>query len=187
EKSDLILGSRWQYNNLTKEIDAQPQVRASYELADNQRIWAGWGKAIVTPSRLELTTSLQSNNYIEGALFSDGNRYDYFYSFIYQGSEDLRVENVETYELGYRIWSDEVWQFSAGTYYSKHHNIRAYAGVASSQIVLPGNSSPGTVGTVIEQYVSQLVDPLWSETVGGELAFKWAPIDAVQLNMNYSY
>ncbi|HAS8133887.1 TPA: TonB-dependent receptor, partial [Vibrio vulnificus] len=67
EKTDLILGSRWQYNNLTKEIDAQPQVRASYELADNQRIWAGWGKAIVTPSRLELTTSLQSNNYIEGA------------------------------------------------------------------------------------------------------------------------
>ncbi|EGR0751804.1 TonB-dependent receptor [Vibrio vulnificus] len=187
EKTDLILGSRWQYNNLTKEIDAQPQVRASYELADNQRIWAGWGKAIVTPSRLELTTALQSNNYIEGALFSDGNRYDYFYSFIYQGSEDLRVENVETYELGYRIWSDEVWQFSAGTYYSKHHNIRAYAGVSSSQIVLPGNSSPGTVGTVIEQYVSQMVDPLWSETVGGELAFKWAPIDAVQLNMNYSY
>lgn len=103
DKTKLTLGNRWQYNNLTHDIDPQPQVRLSYELASNQRIWAGWGKAIVTPSRLELSTYLRENQYMQNVMFSDNNYYDYYYSTLLKGNEDLDVESVSTYELGYRF------------------------------------------------------------------------------------
>uniref|UniRef100_UPI0006813781 TonB-dependent receptor plug domain-containing protein n=1 Tax=Vibrio harveyi TaxID=669 RepID=UPI0006813781 len=104
DRTKLTLGSRWQYNNLTHDIDPQPQVRLSYELADNQRIWAGWGKAIVTPSRLELSTYMRENQYMQHVLFSNNQYYDYYYSVLLEGNEDLDVESVSTYEVGYRLW-----------------------------------------------------------------------------------
>tara|TARA_Y100001956_G_scaffold82794_1_gene105664 strand:+ start:2595 stop:4742 length:2148 start_codon:yes stop_codon:yes gene_type:complete len=188
EKAKLTLGNRWQYNNLTHGIESQPQVRVSYELSDNQRLWAGWGRASVTPSRLDLDTTFQENYYVEsGAQDGYGNQYDYIASYLYRGSEDLGVESVETYELGYRFWDSNKFQLNLSGYYSVHENIRALKGVSAQGWVIAGNSSPGTVGTYIEQYISEYIDPLWSETLGGEVALKWQPLDTLQVNTNYSY
>ncbi|EGU42140.1 outer membrane receptor protein [Vibrio ichthyoenteri ATCC 700023] len=180
-------GNRWQYNNITDEVDSQPQVRLSYALSDQQQLWAGWGKAIVTPSRLERETAFRRNTLIENALFNDGNHYDYYYSVVDWGNEELKTESIETYELGYRFWNKEQLQVSLSSYYSQHHNIRALVRLNASQVVIPGGSSDGTIGTVIENYNNQYVDPLWTETYGAELAIKWQPAEQLQLNANYSY
>ncbi|ANU38902.1 TonB-dependent receptor [Vibrio scophthalmi] len=187
DEATFTLGNRWQYNNITDEVHAQPQVRFSYALSDQQRLWAGWGKAIITPSRLERETTFRRNTLIEDALFSDGNRYDYYYSSSDLGNENLRVETVETWELGYRFWDENQLQISLSGYYSQHDHIRARIGLPPTQVVIPGGSSSGTVGTVIETYQSQYVDPLWSETYGGELAIKWQPTEQLQINTNYTY
>ncbi|AXY03085.1 TonB-dependent receptor [Vibrio alfacsensis] len=184
----LTLGNRWQYNNLTHGIEPQPQVRVSHELSNNQRLWAGWGRAVVTPSRLEQETTFQENYYVESGAFDDaGNQYDYIASYLYRGNENLNIETVETYELGYRVWDDNTMQLSLSGYYSVHDNIRAAKNVSAQGWIITGNSSPGTVGTYIEQYISEYIDPLWSETMGGEVALKWQPLDQLQLNANYSY
>ncbi|WP_199460419.1 TonB-dependent receptor plug domain-containing protein [Vibrio owensii] len=187
DKTKLTLGNRWQYNNLTHDIDPQPQVRLSYELASNQRIWAGWGKAIVTPSRLELSTYLRENQYMQNVMFSDNNYYDYYYSTLLKGNEDLDVESVSTYELGYRFWDEHRLQFSIGGFYTRHENIRVYKTESATQNIIAEGSSPGTIGTVVEQYTSKLIDPIWSESFGGEVAVKWQPRDDLQINANYSY
>lgn len=188
DRTKLTLGNRWQYNNLTYGVEAQPQIRMSYELSDSQRLWAGWGRAVVTPSRLELSTTFQENYYVEsGAYDSAGNKYDYIANYLYQGSEDLGIESVETYELGYRFWDSNKLQLSLSSFYSVHDNIRALKGVSAEGWIVAGGSSPGTVGTYIERYVSQYIDPLWSETMGGEASVKWQPIEQLQVNANYSY
>ncbi|BFN33794.1 hypothetical protein VHTUMSATKI_39890 [Vibrio harveyi] len=138
DRTKLTLGSRWQYNNLTHDIDPQPQVRLSYELADNQRIWAGWGKAIVTPSRLELSTYMRENQYMQHVLFSNNQYYDYYYSVLLEGNEDLDVESVSTYEVGYRLWDDNALQFSVGGFYTRHENIRVYKTESATQNIITG-------------------------------------------------
>ncbi|KOO14116.1 TonB-dependent receptor [Vibrio xuii] len=188
DKAQMTLGNRWQYNNLTHGVEPQPQIRLSYELSDSQRLWAGWGRAVVTPSRLELVTTFQENYYVEsGAFDSNGNQYDYLASYLYQGNEQLDIETVETYELGYRLWDSNIFQLSLSGFYSVHDNIRALKRVGAEGWIIPGQSSPGTVGTYVERYTSQYVDPLWSETMGGEIALKWQPIEQLQINANYSY
>lgn len=187
DEATFTLGNRWQYNNITDEVHAQPQVRFSYALSEQQRLWAGWGKAIITPSRLERETTFRRNTLIENALFNDGNYYDYYYSTSDIGNDQLHVETVETWELGYRLWDEERIQLSLSGYYSKHDHIRVMKRLQPSQIVIPGGSSSGTVGTVIETYASQYIDPLWTETYGGELAIKWQPAERLQINANYSY
>ncbi|MCW8345448.1 TonB-dependent receptor [Vibrio sp. ZSDZ65] len=187
DRTTMMLGSRWQYDNITNRVAPQPQARFSYALSKSQRLWAGWGRAIVTPSRLELSTEFQQNGYIEGAQFSDGNKYDYFYSYVYKGNEDLAVESVETYELGYRFWNEDRLQLSVSGFYSQRDNIRVYKGVSSNQWVISDGSSPGTSGTVIEEYVSQYIDPLSTQSYGGEIAMKWQALENLQLNTNYSY
>ncbi|MGR5236647.1 TonB-dependent receptor plug domain-containing protein [Vibrio alfacsensis] len=191
DDTKLTLGNRWQYHYLTHGIESQPQVRVSHELSNNQRLWAGWGRAVVTPSRLELETTFQQNYY------TPGNQYDEIASYLYRGNENLKTETVETYELGYRFWDENKLQLSLSGYYSIHKNIRASKCTTepTSESLCPpayedtilGNSSPGTVGTDFKQYAYEYVDPLWSETMGGEVAMKWQPMEQLQLNANYSY
>lgn len=101
-------------------------MRVNYKLADNQTLWVGWGSAVVTPSRLERTTTFRQNGYAENAVFSDGNRYDYYYSELYKGNGQLKVETVDTLEAGYRFWQGETLQLSLNGFYSVHDNIRAH-------------------------------------------------------------
>lgn len=182
-----MLGNRWQYHNITDDTYAQPQVRVNYKLADNQTLWAGWGSAVVTPSRLERTTTFRQNAYAENTLFSDGNRYDYYINELYKGNDQLKVETVDTLEAGYRFWQGETLQLNLNGFYSVHENIRAYAGTEAYQWVVPGGASEGSLGTVFQQYIYEYVDPLWTRTYGGELSTKWQPTSNLQINANYSY
>lgn len=196
DRTQLTLGSRWQYNNLTDEVYTQPQARASYELAKNQRLWAGWGRAVVTPSRLELATTFQENTYLESGVCIDtkdrcdagnGELYDYYAVSQLIGNNGLEVEKIETFELGYRYWDDNKLQINLSAYYSVHENIRALMRLSKVAGIIGGNSSLGTVGTYLYHSQSQYIAPLWSETMGGEIAVKWQPISSVQVNTNYSY
>nr|WP_237467878.1 TonB-dependent receptor [Vibrio stylophorae] len=186
DKAQIIVGNRWQYNNINEKIDAQPQIRLSYNIAPKQLFWMGWGRSIVTPSRLERETNFRDNKYMEDVRFSDGNNYDYYVSYLYRGNPNLKTEVVETYEMGYRLSQSDTLQLSLNGYYSIHDNIRAYQQTGAQQWIVP-DGSPGTHGTVVELYTSRFIDPLWSETYGAEIAMKWRPTAALQLNANYSY
>lgn len=97
DKTHLTVGNRWQYHNLTDEIYAQPQVRLSYQLSDEQRLWAGWGLSVVTPSRLEMETTFQRNYY--GYIKPVDDVFYYVDSDLLAGDDNMDVEKIETFEL----------------------------------------------------------------------------------------
>ncbi|MCE7555332.1 TonB-dependent receptor plug domain-containing protein [Aliivibrio fischeri] len=191
DSTEITLGNRIQYANITEEWYSQPQVRALQKLTDNQRLWMGWGRAVITPSRLELDTQFQENSYCSSCAYTvnpDGsvNYYDYMMSYHYLGNRDLEMESVDTYEIGYRYWRDNQFQVSLSLFYSQHDNVRAYKGLGGNRYFTP-DSSEHSSGTIIDDMFTQLVDPLSQETMGGEVSIQWQPIDVLQINANYSY
>lgn len=189
--TEVTLGNRWQYTNITEEIYAQPQIRALQKLTDNQRLWMGWGRAVITPSRLELDTQFQENQYCSSCAYTEdnsGNRdyYDYLLSYHYLGNRDLKMESIDTYEMGYRYWYKNTFQLSASLFYSQHENVRAYKGLGGNRYFTP-DSSEHSNGTIIDDMFAQLINPLSQETMGGELSVQWKPLDILQVNANYSY
>lgn len=191
DSTEITLGNRWQYDNITEEVYSQPQVRALQKLTDNQRLWAGWGRAVITPSRLERDTQFQENQYCSSCAYtedSNGNRdyYDYLLSYHYLGNRDLKMETVDTYEIGYRYWQDNNVQFNVSLFYSQHDNVRAYQGLGGNRY-LTADSSEHSSGTIIDDMFAQLIDPLSQETIGGELSVQWRPHRTLQVNANYSY
>ena len=173
ESTEVTLGNRWQYANITEEVYSQPQARLLQKLTDNQRLWMGWGRAVITPSRLELDTQFQENSY------DSSYNPDYLFSYYLLGNRDLKMESVDTMELGYRYWQKNQYQFSVSLFYSHHDNVRAYKYLGSTTEYYP-------IDHLHESY-SQLIDPLSQETMGGELSMQWQPINVLQVNANYSY
>ncbi|MDD1793659.1 TonB-dependent receptor plug domain-containing protein [Enterovibrio sp. ZSDZ42] len=199
DTTSLMVGNRWQYFNMVSETFSQPQVRVMQEVGDNQRVWAGWGRAVVTPARQGRSTDFHENgyqsNYFGNYCYVDESdayqcleSVDYLQIVEYLGNEDLPVQTVDTYELGYRLWEGNVFQFDANLFYSEEDGIPAWMQI--SGVHLPpiiGNSSPDADGTVIGLFQYQHIAPLSSQTYGGELSMKWQPTSAVQVNASYSY
>ncbi|MDD1780324.1 TonB-dependent receptor plug domain-containing protein [Enterovibrio sp. ZSDZ35] len=189
----LMVGSRWQYFNLTHDTFAQPQVRLMQSLTDNQRVWAGWGRALVTPAQEGRTTDFHDNLYLSDVTFcytanpTSCFQADYLRVIEYQGSEDIEVPTVDTFELGYRFWTDNRFQLDMNLFYSEEKNIPAWARESATQTPISGNSSPGTIGTIVEVHKFRQIDPLSAITYGGELNLKWLPSENLQINANYSY
>nr|WP_086941019.1 TonB-dependent receptor [Thaumasiovibrio occultus] len=182
----VILGNRWQYHNLTGDVDAQPQARISYQYSEEHFFWAGWGRAIVTPSRLELDSVFRENAYCEkgscGTTIDPEIDGDYLYqNYTTFGNKDLDVEEIETFELGYRFWNEKQLQLSVNAFYSRKDNIRSVLELK------PLGPSSHFGDTDIWSGIAQYSDLIWSETMGGELSVKWMPADDLQINANYSY
>ncbi|CED56812.1 TonB-dependent outer membrane receptor [Aliivibrio wodanis] len=191
DTTEITLGNRIQYANITEEWYSQPQVRALQKLTENQRLWMGWGRAVITPSRLELDTQFQENSYCSSCIYTEdanGNRdyYDYMMSYHYLGNRDLKMESVDTYEVGYRYWQGNQFQLSLSLFYSQHDNARAYQGLDGYRYFVP-DGSEGSNGTIIDDIYAQLIDPLSQDTIGGEISAQWKPINTLQINTNYSY
>ncbi|WP_375320114.1 TonB-dependent receptor plug domain-containing protein [Aliivibrio logei] len=200
ESTEVTLGNRWQHTNITEELYSQPQARLLQKLTDNQRLWMGWGRAVITPSRLELDTQFQENSYCSSCVYfvDEQNRpvtnpdgsialYDYMASYHYLGNRDLKLESIDTYEIGYRYWQDNQFQLNMSLFYSQHDNVRGYKTLDPIYHPILPEASEGSSGTIINEYISQLIDPLSQETMGGELSVQWQPINVLQVNANYSY
>ncbi|KII76508.1 TonB-dependent receptor plug domain-containing protein [Vibrio renipiscarius] len=191
DSTNLTLGHRWQYNNISDEIDAQPQIRLSQQLTDNQNLWFGWGKAVVTPSRLERDTNLRTNTVYDCNVplqyqspwcgVGTGQQDDVYIVTGQLGNDKLKTETVETYELGYRFWHDDKLHISLSSYYSIHENVRNYL---YTGIYGDWESYPETLFVMQGSFIT---DDIWTETYGGEISAKWQPLEQLQINTNYSY
>ncbi|WP_407334063.1 TonB-dependent receptor plug domain-containing protein [Enterovibrio sp. 27052020O] len=195
DTTELMVGNRWQYFNLVDDTFSQPQIRVMQDLGDNQRLWAGWGRAVITPARQGRTTNFHQNAYGSDVSFCEAGNvnnclpwtFDYLQIIENLGNEDMPVPTVDTYEIGYRFWQGQQLQFDANLFYSEEESIPAWHLISATRDYLPGNSSPGTAGTIVDIYKYQQIAPLSSITYGGELSMKWQPSSVLQINAGYSY
>ncbi|CZF86386.1 Colicin I receptor precursor [Grimontia marina] len=134
DTTQLMVGNRWQYFNLVEDTLAQPQIRLMQDLSENQRLWLGWGRAVITPARQARTMDFQQNDYVSDVSFCEaGNstncfpyNFDYMQLFVNQGNENMPVPEVETFEVGYRLWADKLLQFDANLFLSEESDIPAW-------------------------------------------------------------
>ncbi|PML80405.1 TonB-dependent receptor plug domain-containing protein [Enterovibrio norvegicus] len=195
DTTELMVGNLWQYFNLVEDTFAQPQIRVMQDLGENQRLWAGWGRAVITPSRLDRSTDFHQNIYGSDVMFCTATQpiqclpdnYDYLQSIRYLGNEDIPVPQIDTFEIGYRFWDDRRIQFDANLFYSEEDGIPAYQLLSADRYLFGENSSPGTAGTVVDVYSYQLITPLSATTFGGELSMKWSINSQLQVNASYAY
>ncbi|EOD79490.1 TonB-dependent receptor [Grimontia indica] len=195
DSTELMVGNRWQYFNLVDDTFAQPQIRLMQDLSDNQRIWAGWGRAVITPARQGRTTDFHQNIYASDVAFCEAGNpnnclpytFDYMQVIVNQGDENMPVPKVETFELGYRFWVDKTVQFDANLFLSEESDIPAWLLESAERNYIWEDSSPGTVGTIIDVYKYRQIAPLSARTQGGELSVKWQPSSDFQVNASYSY
>lgn len=195
DTTQLMAGNRWQYFNLVDDTFAQPQFRLMQELGDNQRIWAGWGRAVITPARQGRTTDFYQNAYVSDVTFCDATNpdnclpytFDYMQIIMDQGNENMPVPKVETFELGYRFWLENDVQFDANLFWSEETDIPVWLLEGIDRGYVWENSSPGTAGTIIDFYRYRHIAPLSAKTHGGEISLKWQPSSDLQINASYSY
>ncbi|MBV7296321.1 TonB-dependent receptor plug domain-containing protein [Enterovibrio paralichthyis] len=194
ETTELMVGNRWQYFNLVHDTFAQPQIRLMQEIGEDQRVWAGWGRSVITPARQGRTTDFHQNAYASDVTFCKNgdvndclpNNYDYMQVIINTGNENMPVPEVETFELGYRLWEEQVVQFDLSLFYSEETDIPAWL-LTGFERKFVAASSPGTAGTIIDVYRYDHIAPVSSETYGGEMSVKWQPNANFQANASYSF
>lgn len=89
EKLKFILGSKFEHNIYTG-FEFQPNARLSYQLDEDNLVWAAVSRAVRTPSRLE----------VDGQLTGAASAPALFTRTV--GNKDLSSEKLLAYEIGYR-------------------------------------------------------------------------------------
>lgn len=89
ERLKFILGGKVEHNIYT-EVEAQPNVRLSYDINEKNVLWAAASRAVRTPSRLEE----------DGEIIGSFSAPSTFNETV--GNHDLSSERLDAYELGYR-------------------------------------------------------------------------------------
>ncbi|KXF82925.1 TonB-dependent receptor plug domain-containing protein [Enterovibrio coralii] len=197
DSTTVMLGNRWQYFDINHETYSQPQLRVMQKLTDGQSVWAGWGRALVTPARDGRSAHFKRNVYASDQYvcvqLAPNNVYcgdfDRYRTTTYVGKEELKAPEVDTFEVGYKFYEKNNVSFDVNLFYSEESNIPvwAYDPNSSGAMIVTGNSSPGTVGTLVESIVYRKEERVSSKTSGGEIALKWLVSKDLQVNANYSY
>lgn len=119
ENLRVTFGTKLEHNDYTG-FEVEPSVRARWDFAANQTLWAAVSRAVRTPSRIDRDVAEPAPSQLLVVL---------------QGSPDFTSESVVAHEVGYRaqLGSDVVTSISA--FYNKYHDLRSTG--ATAETILP--------------------------------------------------
>ena len=149
----LSLGAKVEENDLSG-FGLQPGVRGSWMANDNNVVWIGYSKAHRQPSLRERYTSLTPYKDWSPATFTWVNK-------TYAGDEKLDREEMDAYEVGWRIRPNKDLLFEFSTYFYDTKNA-----------VRLGTSSA--------------YEAKDAEAFGGELSVDWSVSDRWRIRAGYS-
>lgn len=89
DKLALIFGSKVEHNIYTN-LEVQPNARVSYDVNENNMVWAAASRAVRTPSRFEEDGRVIAS-FVSPSTFNETGR-----------NRDLSSERLDAYEIGYR-------------------------------------------------------------------------------------
>lgn len=113
----LTFGSKFQHNDYTG-FEVQPSARILWKASERQSVWAAFSRAVRTPSRAEIDSSVQLASGIEE---STG------LPFVYtaRGNRKLDSEELLSYEIGYRTVVTKDLKFDLSTFYNQERSLIA--------------------------------------------------------------
>ncbi len=175
ERWTVVLGSKFEHNDFTG-FEVQPSARVVFKPEQRQTLWAAVSRAVRTPSVGEQVNVLpfstippntppNSPNPLPLQIVAVGDRYN---------------DSVEqlAYEFGWRMDVSEALSFDAALYYTEYDKGR---------IAVPGASSVVFAPVPHARQLLQLVNDLYGETYGLELAASWEASDSMRLQLAYSH
>jgi len=137
-KARLMVGSKFEHNEFSDDdLEIEPSIRLSVNIADNQAIWASVSEAVRVPSRGE-----RGGNVLSAVIPPGG---DPLFPIplptaVYlSGSQGMTSEDATSFEAGYRM-REQGFHLDVALFYVVNRNLRDIeAGLPTCQ---PGGGSP---------------------------------------------
>ena len=165
----LTLGSKVEHNQYTG-TEFQPSMRLRWKSAEGQMLWGGVSKAIRTPSRAE-TDGLSLLDVLSAGPPP--------VALLLEGNDDLKVENLTAYELGFRYQAGATLIFDMAMFYLDYDNLISFesGGIVPVSIPSPISALSNTL---------TLANELEGASYGVEFAVLWSPRKDLHINASYS-
>lgn len=158
----LVVGTKIEHNDFSG-FELQPNVRISWDLSPRQAVWGAASRAVRTPTRLERDVFAPLSN-------PAGNP-----RFALIGNRDLDAEELEAFELGYRVEADTVF-LDLAVFYNRYDRLVTFG---------LGAPSVGSDGRTLVPV--QSLNAMDGEAYGGEAALEWFPRPRWRISTSYSY
>ncbi|MGD9110367.1 MAG: TonB-dependent receptor [Phycisphaerales bacterium] len=155
DKLEFIIGSKFEENDYTG-FEYQPSARLLWTPDERNTIWASFTRAVSTPSRF-YSDVVQNYLVINPAMV-----------FSFSGSDDLKSQEVKSYELGYRLKSGDGLYFDITGFYNEYDHL----------FTLENNPTSFT----------RIYDnKMYGETYGGEISAHWMVKRDWKITAGYSF
>ena len=155
EKLWFTVGSKLEHNQYTG-FEVQPNVRLSWRPTEKQTVWASWSRAMRSPSRAE-TDLFATSGTLPGPTTT------------IMGNPNFVSEELEAYELGYRIQPHRSLTLDVAAFYNAYDHLRSLTLLAPPpNVVLQANNSMN------------------GYTYGGEFSAVWQPVSWWRLHGSYT-
>jgi len=152
DRLKLIVGTKVEKNDYT-DYEFQPNARLLWTPNERNTVWASFTRAVSTPSRAysDMTLIFNSNP-----------------KMTVNGSKSLRSQQVQSYELGYRVKPSGKVFIDFALFYNEYDNLFAR------------ENDPDVFNTTY-------FNKLYGETYGGEITAHWQVKDNWKLDAGYSF
>ncbi len=111
---EITLGSKFEHHN-NNNFEYEPSFRLLWKAANQHRVWAGVSRAVRLPAVTDLVATTSSDKIDP----STGNN---IYLFRFKQFENLKSDEVVSYELGYRYWNSDSFSLDVAAYYNQNTN-----------------------------------------------------------------
>ena len=160
----VIVGAKLENFEYTG-LALQPTLRSIWKVNDVHTMWAAASRALRTPSRFELHSNVRALIAEQPPIY-----------FVMLGDENLRAEQLEAFEWGWRWRAAETVSIDLALYYNRYTDL---IGV----LELPPRIDPGPPFTIDAQRLLH-ANMLDADTRGAELAAEWRVTPRLRLQMS---
>jgi iron complex outermembrane recepter protein len=107
---EITFGSKFEHHN-NNGFEYEPSLRIMWKAANQHRVWGGISRAVRLPAVTDLTADV---------FFENGP--DLKQVFQFKQYENIKSDEVISYELGYRYWDSDSFSFDVAAYYNQYSN-----------------------------------------------------------------
>jgi iron complex outermembrane receptor protein len=168
----LTLGTKILRTDFIANVDFEPSARLLWTLSDKQTVWAAFTHALRTPSDSE------ENFYLLGYIGTTPNGTPYFARF--NANANFAPEQLNGYEVGYRLLLGQNLYFDLTGFYNHYHNL--FSEDITGEPFL--ETDPAPVHFLLP---AQFRNGLLGYTKGVEIAPEWRPNNFWRLRASYSF